>query len=68
MQFVLDFLVWSAIIGIMLCIPLAIRAVRNELVHQDDPQFTPTSLLARTVRWQRQRGRQDAAAADSYDD
>ncbi|NYG19887.1 hypothetical protein BJY17_000634 [Agromyces hippuratus] len=65
MQFVLDFLVWSAIVGIVLCIPLAIRAVRNELLHHDDPRFTPNSWLGRTIRWQRQRAERDSTSPGS---
>ncbi|MGW9631458.1 hypothetical protein ACWGST_12205 [Agromyces sp. NPDC055520] len=69
MQFALDFLAWSAVIGIVLCIPLAIRAVRTELLHHDDPRFVPTSLLARGVRWQQRRARQDVnAVVDGADE
>jgi len=58
MRFVADFLLWSAIIGVVLCIPLVIRAIRTELLHHDDPRFRPTSLFGRLVRrWRRDDAR-----------
>jgi hypothetical protein len=50
MRFVLDFLLWSAIIGAALCAPLALRAIRTELARTDDPRFRPTSPLSRAIR------------------
>ncbi|WP_430645398.1 hypothetical protein [Agromyces sp. GXS1127] len=56
MQFVVDFLSWSLVVGIVLCIPLFIRAWRAEVVRGDDPQFRPTGVFPRLVRALR-RGR-----------
>ncbi|MRX45088.1 MULTISPECIES: hypothetical protein [Agromyces] len=44
------FLEWSAAVGIVLCIPLLIRAWRAELLRGDDPQFRATGVFPRLVR------------------
>ncbi|WP_438855683.1 hypothetical protein [Agromyces sp. M3QZ16-3] len=50
MAFVVAFLEWSAAVGIVLCIPLLIRAWRAELLRGDDPQFRATGVFPRLVR------------------
>ncbi|WP_353828406.1 hypothetical protein [Agromyces sp. SYSU T0242] len=62
MEFVLAFVEWSAAVGIVLCIPLLVRAVRAELLRADDPQFRATGLFPRLIRAVRRLGsREDEA-------
>ena len=63
MQFVVDFLLWSLAAGVLICVPLVVRAWRAEVVREADPQFRPTSGFGRFVRSTRRRFGPDRDAA-----
>ena len=50
MSFIIDFLMWSAVIALLLSIPLIARAWRAEVLRQHDPQFHSTSWFGAVVR------------------